>query len=49
METKDINEDESVETVETITTGYEPRAPQKEIHKAIKNNKFTELVILPSQ
>ena len=41
METEDINEDQNVETVET---GYKPRAPQKEIHKAIKDHRWVTAI-----
>ena len=39
--TEDINE---VESIETVTTGYEPREPQKEIHKAIKENRWVTAI-----
>ncbi len=39
--TEDINE---VESIETVTTGYKPRAPQKEIHKAIKENRWVTAI-----
>ena len=30
--------------VQEVSTGYEPRPPQKEIHKAVKNNRWTVAV-----
>ena len=30
--------------VQEVSTGYEPRQPQKEIHKAVKNNRWTVAV-----
>ncbi len=39
--TEEINE---VESIETVTTGYEPREPQKEIHKAIKDNRWVTAI-----
>jgi hypothetical protein len=30
--------------VKQITTGYIPRAPQKEIHKMVKHNRFSVVV-----
>ena len=32
---------------EEINTGYEPREPQKEIHKAVKDNRWTVAVAPP--
>ena len=37
-------EDNEDQSVETVTTGYEPRAPQKEIHKAIKENRWVTAI-----
>ena len=40
MENK-LNEDNEDQSIETVETGYQPREPQKEIHKAIKDNRWT--------
>jgi len=37
-------EDNEDQSVETVTTGYEPRAPQKEIHKAIRDNRWVTAI-----
>ena len=37
-------EDNEDQSVETVTTGYKPRAPQKEIHKAIKENRWVTAI-----
>ena len=37
-------EDNEDQSIETVTTGYEPRAPQKEIHKAIKKNRWVTAI-----
>ena len=33
-----------MESHKPITTGYEPRAPQKQIHRLVKNNRFSVVV-----
>ena len=35
---------EEDQSIETVTTGYKPRAPQKEIHKAIKENRWVTAI-----
>ena len=33
-----------MESQNVLTTGYEPRAPQKQIHRLVKNNRFSVVV-----
>ncbi len=44
LQSQSLSEQESKTDENTIETGYTPREPQKEIHRAVKENRWTVAV-----